>query len=159
MRNGSDDRKTTAISLINNSLKALKKSNRFRKRQIHSFLIDFASNDYLGLAHNKKTFKKACKRLKKERFFSPKSSQLINGYHKIHQKFEKLLCKLNSFERGIVVGSGFLANIAMIESLSRKGDLVLIDEEYHASGVVATKLSEAEVIFFLIMILILLKIN
>jgi len=48
----------------------------------------------------------------------------------------------------MVVGSGFLANLAMIEALPRKGDLLLMDEEYHASGIVASKLTDAKVLFF-----------
>ena len=39
-----------------------------------------------------------------------------------------------------IVGSGFLANISMIESLVRKGDTLFIDEDYHASGILASKL-------------------
>jgi len=73
---------------------------------------------------------------------------LVNGYSKIHQKFEKKLCKLNKFEDGIVVGSGFLANISLIESLIRKKDVLFIDEEYHASGMLATKLVQGEVVVF-----------
>jgi len=38
--------------------------------------VDFASNDYLGLAENKKLLKKAYKKVKKYKSFAPKSSQL-----------------------------------------------------------------------------------
>lgn len=65
---------------------------------------------------------------------------LVNGYSKLHQKLEMRLAKLNGFESCILVGSGFLANIALIESLVRKGDKIFIDEEYHASGLLASKL-------------------
>jgi 8-amino-7-oxononanoate synthase len=47
-----------------------------------------------------------------------------------------------------VLGSGFNANIALIESLVRKGDILFIDELYHASGVLATGLESVNVIFF-----------
>ena len=73
---------------------------------------------------------------------------LVNGYSTIHRKFEKKLCKLNKFEEGIVVGSGFLANISLIESLVRKKDVLFIDEQYHASGMLATKLVQGEVVVF-----------
>ena len=130
-------------------LNIIKKSNRLRYRKVFDTnLIDLASNDYLGLSGKKKLLKKTYKRLKKEKFFSPKSSVLVNGYSKIHQKFEKKLCKLNHFESGIVVGSGFLANISLIESLIRTKDVLFIDEEYHASGMLATKLVQGEVVVF-----------
>jgi 8-amino-7-oxononanoate synthase len=73
---------------------------------------------------------------------------IVNGYHPIHKKFEKLLCKTNSFEDGIVVGSGFLANISLIEALTRKKDLILIDSDYHASGNLALNLVGGDVIIF-----------
>lgn len=132
-------------------LLAIKKSNRMRKKTIFDEnLLDLASNDYLGLAQNKKLLKRAYKNLNKERYFSPKASILVNGYSKIHQKFEKLLCKTNGFEDAVVVGSGFLANISLIESLVRKSDTLFIDEEYHASGILASKLlNPLQVVTFL----------
>jgi len=130
-------------------LDIIKKSSRLRERKLFDQnLIDLASNDYLGLSSKKKLLKKTYKRLKKEKYFSPKSSVLVNGYSRIHQKFENKLCKLNNFESGIVVGSGFLANVSLIESLIRKKDILFIDEEYHASGMLATKLVQGEVIVF-----------
>jgi len=130
-------------------LNIIEKSNRFRKRKIFDKkLIDLASNDYLGLSTKQSLLKKTYKKLKKEKSFSPKSSVLVNGYSKIHNKFEKKLCKLNNFEDAIVVGSGFLANIALIESLIRKRDILFIDEQYHASGMLATKLVQGEVVIF-----------
>ena len=132
-----------------NELKAIKRSNRFRDRKIYDKnLIDLASNDYLGLATKKDLFKKACKRVYKEHYTAPKASMLVNGYSKIHKKFEDKLCTLNGFEDGIVVGSGFLANISLIESLVRRRDILLIDEDYHASGMLATKLVQGGVVTF-----------
>jgi 8-amino-7-oxononanoate synthase len=59
------------------------------------------------------------------------------------------LAKLNGFESGLVVGSGFLANISLIEALVRKRDILFIDEEYHASGILATRLlNRSQVIIF-----------
>ncbi len=131
-----------------NELYAIEKSNRLRKRKLYNpNLIDLASNDYLGLGVKKKLFKKAYALLKKEKSFAPKSSLLVNGYHKIHQKFEEILAKENQFEKGIVIGSGFLANISLIEGLVRKKDILFIDEEYHASGIVASKLVDNVVVF------------
>ncbi len=130
-------------------LKALKRANRFRKREIFdNSLIDFASNDYLGLASSKKQFKKAIELLFRYNTYAPKASLLVNGYHEIHRDFEVALSSINGFERGIVVGSGFLANIALIESLVRKKDMLFIDEEYHASGILATKLLDSRVVKF-----------
>lgn len=138
------------MSYYKKELDALKKSNRLRQRKIYdtTSLVDMASNDYLGLSLKKKIFKKASKKVLKQKSFSPRASLLVNGYSTIHKKFEKKICKLNGFEAGIVVGSGFLANISLIESLIRKKDILFIDEDYHASGMLALKLVQGEVVLF-----------
>jgi 8-amino-7-oxononanoate synthase len=136
------------MNFYEKELNAIKKSNRFRQRKIYDKdLIDCASNDYLGLGINKETYLKAYERVISEKNISPKASLLVNGYSSIHQEFEENLCRANNFENGIVVGSGFLANISMIEALVRKKDILLIDEEYHASGMLASKLVENVITF------------
>lgn len=131
-------------------LSALKKSNLYRERKLFDEnLIDLASNDYLGLASNKELFQKAYERVLNTNFHSPKASILVNGYSKVHKEFEDNLKNANKFEDALVVGSGFLANISLIEALVRKGDTLLIDEDYHASGILATRLlNENQVIKF-----------
>jgi len=130
-------------------INALKKVDRFRERKLfNDDLFDFASNDYLGLANNKKQFKKAFNLVNSYGSFASKASMLVNGYHPIHKIFEDRLSYLNNFENGLVVGSGFLANISLIEALVRKGDILFMDSEYHASGVMASGLLGDRVIFF-----------
>jgi 8-amino-7-oxononanoate synthase len=130
-------------------LKALKRANRFRQRVLYDDnLIDFASNDYLGLSSNKKILKKAYKKIYKNRYNSSKSSAIVNGYSHLHKKFEKYLCRLNNFEDGIILGSGFLANISLIESMVRKTDILFIDEDYHASGILASSIAQGVVVKF-----------
>ncbi len=130
-------------------LEALKKAGRFRERHLYSDMLDdFASNDYLGLSTKKKQFKKACRLVDEYATVSAKASQLVNGYHPIHRIFELEMAEQNGFEEGMVVGSGFLANMALIESLVRKGDMLFMDEEYHASGVMAAQLLGDRVVTF-----------
>ena len=132
-----------------NELQALKKSNRYRTRQIVDYdLKDFASNDYLGLASNKELHELTCKQLASSPVHAPKASLLVSGYHQIHHDFEKALCEANGFEDAVVLGSGFNANIALIEALVRKGDTLFMDEKFHASGVLASSLNGLHVEFF-----------
>ncbi len=130
-------------------LKAIKRADRYRKRELFSEdLRDFASNDYLGLSKKRKLFKKACKRVKRYRYHSPKASTLVNGYHPIHKEFEKYIAKINGFKKALCVGSGFLANLSLFEALPRRGDLLLFDEEFHASGLITQRLTDAKVLKF-----------
>ena len=135
--------------MYENELKALKKAGRFRERKIFDVrLNDLASNDYLGLSTNKKQFKKAVKLVNEYTIKSSKASMLVNGYHPIHRMFEQEIAEQNGFEEGLVVGSGYLANMALIEALVRKGDMLFMDEEYHASGVMAAELLGDRVVKF-----------
>jgi len=135
--------------MYNSELKALKKAGRFRERKLFDeALDDMASNDYLGLSNNKKQFNKAVKLVKKYHTLTSKASMLVNGYHPIHQNFEDMMAQQNGFEEGLIVGSGYLANMALIEALVRKGDMLFMDEEYHASGVMAAELLGDRVVKF-----------
>ncbi len=132
-----------------NELAALKRSGRYRERHIFSDeVIDLASNDYLGLAHNREILSATTEALTMLESHAAKASMLVNGYTKVHQDFEDALCDANGFESGVVLGSGFNANIAMIETLVRKGDALFMDEKYHASGVLASKLIDGELYYF-----------
>ncbi len=132
-----------------NELKALKRAGRYRERHLcDEQIIDAASNDYLGLAHIRKLHEQACASVGSFASHAPKASMLVNGYHPIHQAFEQALCEANGWEAAIVMGSGFNANIGLIESLVRKGDVLLMDEDYHASGIAGSRMCEGEVKFF-----------
>ncbi len=132
-----------------NEITALKRSGRYRERHLYeSDVVDLASNDYLGLADDPAQIEQAYKTLSKAPSYAAKASMLVNGYHQIHADFEKALCEANGFEAGVILGSGFNANIALIESLVRKGDALFMDEKYHASGILATKLTDGKVTFF-----------
>lgn len=132
-----------------NELKALKRSGRYRTREVvDNSVLDFASNDYLGLSHNKELHESTCKTLSDMPLHSSKASLLVNGYHQIHKDFEDSLKEANGFEDAVVLGSGFNANIALIEALVRRGDELFMDELYHASGVLASQLNGIDVKFF-----------
>jgi 8-amino-7-oxononanoate synthase len=134
--------------MYENELNALRAKNRFRERKIYRGFADFASNDYLGFASDKRQIEKAYKTLKKQDYFAPKSSQLIGGYAPIHAKFEKLLCKINGFDDAMLFGSGFLANLALVSTLARRADLILMDAHYHASGIMGLESTKAKYEFF-----------
>jgi len=129
-------------------LELLKKRNRIRKRTVYpSNLTDLASNDYLAMAENGSVLEKACFHTKRFGSHGAKASIVVNGYHEAHKLLEEKLKHLNGFEDAIILGSGFLANLALFE-LGRKNDLFLIDEEYHASGILGSKFTRAKVRFF-----------
>ena len=137
------------MNYYENEIAALKRSGRYRERRIfNDDIVDLASNDYLGLAHNKEILAETVKELQLLESHASKASMLVNGYTQVHQDFEQALCAANGFEVGVILGSGFNANIAMIETLVRKGDALFMDEKYHASGVLASKLIDGKLHYF-----------
>lgn len=135
--------------MYHNELQAIAKSNRYRTRKLFDESVhDLSSNDYLGLAENKTLFERAVAQVSMYKAHAPKASILVNGYHPIHQEFEDFVARQNGFEAALVCGSGFLANFSLIEALPRKKDILILDEEYHASGMVASKTVDAEVLLF-----------
>lgn len=135
--------------MYHNELNAITKANRYRTRTLYDEeLLDFSSNDYLGFAHKKCLLERAYNQVSMYASHAPKASLLVNGYHPIHQEFEDFLIRQSGFEAALVCGSGFLANFSLIEALPRKKDLLILDAEYHASGMVASKTVDAQVLTF-----------
>lgn len=72
---------------------------------------------------------------------------LVNGYHPLHAELEERLADLLGFESALLVGSGFLGNLALIDTLLVKNALLFMDEHYHASGIFSAKAKPNQVVF------------
>lgn len=130
-------------------MEALVRSNRVRQRVVRDGkLIDCASNDYLGCASMSLLKNEAMNRLKAYDIHGAGASVMVNGYHEIHENFERDIALFSNAPCAMVVGSGFLANIAIIEAMVRRGDVLVLDREYHASGVLASRLVQGDVVYF-----------
>lgn len=130
-------------------LSIMQKKGIVRSKKLHSpSLLDYASNDYLGLSTQKSLLNHAIKKLKSCPYHSPISSMAVNGYHQIHYEFEEFLKNYFGFPEATLFGSGFLANIALFETLVRKEDVIFVDELYHASGRLPAKLLGERAVFF-----------
>lgn len=110
-------------------------------------LINFASNDYLGLASDPRLKEAAIKAI--ERYgTSASSSRLLSGTLDIHSELEFALAKLKGAETALVFSSGYHANIGVITSLVGQGDAVIIDRLCHASIIDACHLSGAKLLVY-----------
>ncbi|GAA7526385.1 pyridoxal phosphate-dependent aminotransferase family protein [Helicobacter pylori] len=135
--------------MFSKSLEALRHAKRYRKRELFDpSLKDYASNDYLGLSVRKDLLQNAFNKLQSFNAHSPKSSMLVNGYHPLHAELEERLADLLGFESALLVGSGFLGNLALIDTLLVKNALLFMDEHYHASGIFSAKAKPNQVVFF-----------
>ncbi|MEW6609268.1 MAG: 8-amino-7-oxononanoate synthase [bacterium] len=104
--------------------------------------ILLASNDYLGLSQHPKVKEKAKEAI--ERFgCSSGASRLISGTTFLHCELERQLADFKKTRSAIVFSSGYAANLGVISSLTKKGDVIIIDKLNHASIIDGCRLSEA----------------
>ncbi|NET79420.1 8-amino-7-oxononanoate synthase [Okeania sp. SIO1F9] len=108
-------------------------------------LINFASNDYLGLAGDRRLIEAAIQATK-EFGTGSTGSRLLTGHREIHQELELEIAKLKQTETALVFSSGYLANIGVISSVVSKRDLILSDKYNHSSLKNGAILSGAEII-------------
>ncbi|MCT7967771.1 8-amino-7-oxononanoate synthase [Laspinema sp. D1] len=95
-------------------------------------LINFASNDYLGLAGDSRVIAAA---IEATQLYGTGAtgSRLITGHRPIHRELERAIAALKQTEDAIVFSSGYLANLGAISALVGKRDLILSDQYNHAS--------------------------
>lgn len=110
-------------------------------------VIDFSSNDYLGLAGDLRIAKAAIRFLEQDSTGAA-AARLISGNYAVHAELEAALAKFKNTQAALLFGSGYSANLGTIPALVGKRDVIYSDELNHASLLDATKLSRAEVRVF-----------
>ncbi|OZH55606.1 8-amino-7-oxononanoate synthase [Hydrocoleum sp. CS-953] len=108
-------------------------------------LINFASNDYLGLAGDERLIAAAIEATK-EFGTGSTGSRLLTGHREIHQELEQEISKLKQTEAALVFSSGYLANIGVISSVVSQRDLILSDKYNHSSLKNGAILSGAKIV-------------
>ncbi|MBI3591964.1 MAG: 8-amino-7-oxononanoate synthase [Nitrospirae bacterium] len=109
--------------------------------------INFASNDYLGLACNASIID-AAKKAMDEYGFGSGASRLLSGGAKLHNDLERMTAEFKDTEAALAFNSGYTANISAIPSLAGKGDVIFSDELNHASIIDGCRLSRAKTIIY-----------
>ncbi len=111
-------------------------------------VINFASNDYLGLAGDPRLIDAAIAATKSYGTGST-GSRLLSGHRQLHRKLEKAIASLKQTEDALVFSSGYLANLGTIAALVGQKDLILGDRYNHSSLKNGAKLSQATAIDYL----------
>lgn len=95
-------------------------------------VINFASNDYLGLAGDQRLIT-AGVAATQEFGTGSTGSRLLSGHRELHRKLERAIASLKQTEDALVFSSGYLANLGAIAALVGKRDLILSDQYNHSS--------------------------
>ncbi|TLY51032.1 MAG: 8-amino-7-oxononanoate synthase [Gammaproteobacteria bacterium] len=105
-------------------------------------LVDFSSNDYLGLAHHPgpAAAMSACAA---RTGAGSGASHLVTGHGVEHQRLEEELAAFTGRERALLFSTGYMANLAVMSALAGRGERVLLDRLSHASLIDGALLSGA----------------
>src|SRR5205807_4543038 len=105
-------------------------------------LLNFSSNDYLGLANDPR-LREAAMAAIDEFGVGAGASRLISGTQSPHVRLERALAKWKGTEAALCFSSGYAAALGTIPALVTKNDVVLLDKLCHASLIDGAKLSGA----------------
>jgi len=106
-------------------------------------LLNFASNDYLGLAADPRLIEAAARSLQ-ETGLGRGASPLVCGRSTGHLQLEQHLAQFENTEAALLFTTGFAANTGTIPALVGAGDVLFSDAHNHASIVDGCRLSRAE---------------
>ena len=106
-------------------------------------LINFCSNDYLGLAGHP-DIGLALKQAADVYGTGSGASHLVSGHSVVHHKLEEQLAEYTGRPRALLFSTGYMANIGAINALIGRRDLVLQDQLNHASLLDGGRLSQAD---------------
>ncbi len=132
------------FSNMDEQLRALDAAHRYRRRRIVESaqgrellldgrqLINFCSNDYLGLANDSRV--RAAFQAGVEQWGAGTgASHLVCGHTRAHHELEEALAEFTGRARGLLFSSGYAANLGAVAGLVGKGDQVFQDRLNHAS--------------------------
>ncbi|MGI9088986.1 MAG: 8-amino-7-oxononanoate synthase [Chthoniobacterales bacterium] len=105
-------------------------------------LVNFSSNDYLGLA-NDPLLREAATAAIAEFGVGAGASRLVSGTQSPHVRLETALAKWKGTQAALAFSSGYAAAVGTIPALVGKQDVVVLDKLCHASLIDGAKLSGA----------------
>lgn len=107
--------------------------------------VDFASNDYLGLAQDPRVIR-AAQDAAQHWGAGATGSRLVSGSTALHEELEQALADLAGAPSALVFSSGYLANLAAVTALGGRDVLIVADAGNHASLIDACRLTNSRVV-------------
>ncbi|MBS1682172.1 MAG: aminotransferase class I/II-fold pyridoxal phosphate-dependent enzyme [Bacteroidetes bacterium] len=122
-------------STLEKLLEEKREADAFRQLKVADHLVDFCSNDYLGLAQSYDLFEiinSKAERLKPP-YNGATGSRLLSGSSLLAEETEHLLARIFHAPKTLLFNSGYTANLAVLSSVPQRGDTIIYDELAHAS--------------------------
>lgn len=133
---------------LENRLLKRKQFRNLRELKLSGPLIDFASNDYLGLARSSKllaaVFKEWGKHLNHFNGLGSTGSRLLTGNSRYVQDLEDSIAQFHGYEAGLLFNCGYMANLGLLSAIGTEESLIFFDIGVHASTHDGIKLCKAK---------------
>ncbi len=148
---------TNSYTWLNKSLATIHRANWYREVKaiagrpgavvelLNKPVINFASNDYLGLAGDCRLVEAAVDAIQTYGTGST-GSRLLSGHRQLHRELEIAIAACKQTEDALVFSSGYLANLGTVSALVGSRDLILSDQYNHSSLKQGAILSGATII-------------
>ena len=136
---------------LTNKLKLREENNSLRKLSPQNNLIDFSSNDYLGLSKSESIFDETHRFLvdRNIKQNGATGSRLLSGNHSLYTEVERFLSEFHQTASATIFNAGYDANIGFFSAVPQRNDFILYDEFSHASIRDGIQLSNAKSYKFL----------
>ena len=135
---------TTTFSALAENLAQIRQQGLYRSRRVLTSpqgaevvcdghkVVNFSSNDYLGLA-NHPVIVKAFQEAAGDYGVGSGSAHLICGHSVAHHALEEALAEFTGRDRALLFSTGYMANMGIISALAGRKDAVFEDRLNHAS--------------------------
>jgi 8-amino-7-oxononanoate synthase len=111
-------------------------------------MLQFSTNDYLGLSMHPEVVQAAAHAAAEFGIGAPMGSRLLTGTIEAHLELERALAAFKRTEAALTFTSGALTMMGTLACLAKPGDLLVLDENAHASLVCGAKISGAQITYF-----------
>jgi 8-amino-7-oxononanoate synthase len=135
------------LGRIESELASLRNKAQFRALEM-SHGINLCSNDYLGLSTDPRLKSALLEAVAKAGSLGSTGSRLLSGNSPEWEDLESDFANFAGTEAALYFGSGYAANVGLLSSILRPGDLVFSDALNHASLVDGIRLSGAEKVIY-----------
>lgn len=104
-----------------------KEQNAYRQLRLPLEKVDFCSNDYLGIVHNRRLT------TDDRRPAGSTGSRLLAGNYQLIEDIEREIAAFHQAEAGLIFNSGYDANIGLLSCIPQRGNTIIYDFLSHAS--------------------------
>ncbi len=118
---------------LKNKLLKREKNGNLRQLGVSRNLIDFSSNDYLGLARSSSLADSISAELRQTISLGSTGSRLLTGNSYYAQDLEQRIATFHGFETGLLFNCGYMANLGLLSTIAGKKDSIFFDSRIHAS--------------------------